>query len=82
VADLISVLADLRSPGPATMVAVALVGGLLATTCSALVAYYGAIVSYRAGIDPDNVGIPLVTSSIDLAGSKSIIIPVAVHGAA
>ncbi len=82
VADLISVLADLRSPGPATMVGVALVGGLLATTCSALVAYYGAIVSYRAGIDPDNVGIPLVTSSIDLAGSLSFIIAVALLGAA
>jgi mgtE-like transporter len=81
VADLISVVADLRSPGPATMVGVALVGGLMATTCSALVAYYGAVVSYRAGIDPDNVGIPLVTSSIDLAGSMSFIIAVAVLGA-
>jgi len=82
VADLISVVADLRSPGPGTMIAVALVGGLLATTCSALVAYYGAVVSYRVGIDPDNVGIPLVTSSIDLAGSLSFIVAVAVLGAA
>ncbi len=82
VADLISVLADLASPGPLAMVGVALVGGLLATTCSALVAYYGAIVSYRAGIDPDNVGIPLVTSSIDLAGSLSFIIAVALLGVA
>jgi mgtE-like transporter len=82
VADLISVLADLRSPGPLAMVGVALVGGLLATTCSALVAYYGAIVSYRVGIDPDNVGIPLVTASIDLAGSLSFIIAVALLGVA
>lgn len=82
VADLISVVADLRSPGPAAMVGVALVGGLMATTCSALVAYYGAIVSYRAGIDPDNVGIPLVTSSIDLAGSLCFIIAVALLGVA
>ena len=82
VADLVSVLADLESPGPLAMVGVALVGGLLATTCSALVAYYGAIVSYRAGIDPDNVGIPLVTSSMDLAGSLSFIIAVALLGVA
>jgi mgtE-like transporter len=82
VADLISVLADLRSPGPLAMVGVALLGGLMATTCSAVVAYYGAIVSYRAGIDPDNVGIPLVTSSIDLAGSLSFIIAVALLGVA
>jgi mgtE-like transporter len=82
VADLISVVADLRSPGPAAMVGVALVGGLMATACSAVVAYYGAIVSYRAGIDPDNVGIPLVTSSIDLAGSLCFIIAVALLGVA
>jgi mgtE-like transporter len=82
VADLISWVADLRSPGPVAMVGVALVGGLMATTCSAIVAYYGAIVSYRAGIDPDNVGIPLVTSSIDLAGSLSFIIAVALLGVA
>ncbi len=82
VADLISVLADLASPGPLAMVGVALVGGLMATTCSALVAYYGAIVSYRAGIDPDNVGIPLVTSSIDLAGSLSFVIAVVLLGVA
>ncbi len=82
VADLISVVADLRSPGPAAMIGVALVGGLMATTCSAVVAYYGAVVSYRVGIDPDNVGIPLVTSSIDLAGSLSFIIAVALLGVA
>jgi mgtE-like transporter len=82
VADLISVLADLASPGPLAMVGVALVGGLLATTCSAFVAYYGAVVSFRAGIDPDNVGIPLVTSSIDLAGSLSFVIAVALLGVA
>jgi mgtE-like transporter len=82
VADLISVVADLRSPGPAAMVGVALVGGLMATACSAVVAYYGAIVSYRAGIDPDNVGIPLVTSSIDLAGSLCFIIAIALLGVA
>lgn len=82
VADLISVVADLASPGPLAMVGVALVGGLLATTCSAVVAYYGAIVSYRAGIDPDNVGIPLVTSSIDLAGSLSFIVAIALLGVA
>lgn len=80
VADVISLLADLRSPGPLVMVGVALVGGLLATTCSVLVAYYGAIASYRAGIDPDNVGIPMVTSAMDLAGSLSFVIAVTLLG--
>jgi mgtE-like transporter len=82
VGDLISAFADLRSPGALDMVGVALLGGLLATTFSVTVAYYGAIVSYRAGIDPDNVGIPLVTSSIDLIGSLSFVIAVALLGVA
>jgi mgtE-like transporter len=55
------------------MVVVAVVGGLLATTLSLAIAYYGAIVSYRLGLDPDNIGIPLVTSSIDQLGSISFI---------
>ncbi len=80
VADVISLLADLRSPGPLVMVGVALVGGLMATTCSVLVAYYGAIASYRAGIDPDNVGIPMVTSAMDLAGSLAFVIAVTLLG--
>ena len=52
--------------------------GLLATTFAIAVAYYGAIVSFRMGLDPDNFGIPLVTSSIDLMGSVSFIIAVAI----
>jgi mgtE-like transporter len=76
VADLAAWLIDLDSPGPFVMVVVAVVGGLLATTLSLAIAYYGAIVSYRLGLDPDNIGIPLVTSSIDLLGSISFILAV------
>jgi mgtE-like transporter len=76
VADLAAWLIDLESPGALTMVLVAVIGGLLATTLSIVVAYYGAIVSYRLGLDPDNIGIPLVTSSIDLFGSISFILAV------
>lgn len=76
VADLAAVLVDLASPGPLDMVLVAVVGGLLAATLSIAVAYYGAIVSYRLGLDPDNIGIPLVTSTIDLFGSVSFILAV------
>ena len=73
-------LADLASPGLADMVGVAVLGGLLATSFAGAVAYFGAVVSYRSGIDPDNVGIPLVTSSIDLVGSLSFVLAVALVG--
>jgi mgtE-like transporter len=76
VADVAALLIDLPSPGPLDMVVIALAGGFFATVASASVAYYGAIVSYRLGIDPDNVGIPLVTSSIDLIGSICFIVAV------
>jgi mgtE-like transporter len=80
VADIAAVLVDLRSPGPLDMVAVALVGGLLATTFAVGIAYYGAIASYRLGLDPDNLGIPLVTSTLDLVGALSFILAVVLIG--
>jgi mgtE-like transporter len=82
IADLAAALVDLPSPGALDMAIVALLGGFLATTFAIVIAYYGAVVSYRLGIDPDNVGIPLVTSSLDLIGSVCFILAVVVVGAA
>jgi mgtE-like transporter len=78
VGDLAAWLTDLPSPGPLDMVLVSLTGGLLATTFAVFVAYYSAILTFRAGLDPDNFGIPLVTSGIDLFGSISFILGVAI----
>jgi mgtE-like transporter len=81
IADVAAALVDLPSPGAVDMAIVALLGGFLATTFAIAIAYYGAVVSYRLGIDPDNVGIPLVTSSLDLIGSVCFILAVVVVGA-
>jgi mgtE-like transporter len=81
VADLAAALVDLASPGVLDMALVALLGGFLATSFAIAIAYYGAVVSYRLGIDPDNVGIPLVTSSLDLIGSVCFILAVVLVGA-
>ena len=80
VADLAAVVVDLRSPGPLDLVLIALLGGLLATTAAVLVAYSSAVASFRVGLDPDNVAIPMVTSSIDLVGSLSFVIAVTIVG--
>ncbi|HEY8546009.1 MAG TPA: magnesium transporter [Acidimicrobiales bacterium] len=82
VADLAAALIDLHSPGMLEMTYVALVGGFMATSFAVVVAYYGAVASYRVGIDPDNVGIPLVTSSLDLIGSVCFILAVVIVGLA
>lgn len=82
VADVAAALIDLRSPGLLEMTVVALLGGFMATSFAVAVAYYGAVASYRAGIDPDNVGIPLVTSSLDLIGSVCFVLAVVIVGLA
>jgi mgtE-like transporter len=71
--DLVSLLLGLDSPGPVRMIGISLIGGLLATTACVAITYYGAIAAYRLGLDPDNHGIPLVTSSMDLIGAVALI---------
>lgn len=79
-ADLVSVLLDLESPGPLRMVGISVIGGLLATSACVAITYYGAIAAYRLGLDPDNHGIPLVTSSMDLIGALSLIFAILLVG--
>jgi mgtE-like transporter len=81
VADVAAALIDLRSPGVVAMAAVAMLGGFLTVSFAIAIAYYGAMVSYRVGLDPDNVGIPLVTSSLDLIGSVCFVLAVLAVGA-
>jgi mgtE-like transporter len=79
-ADLAAAVTGLASPGAARMLAVSMLGGLVAVTFAVLVAYYGAIATFRLGLDPDNHGIPLVTSSMDLVGAFALILAIVVVG--
>lgn len=79
-AHLGSVAIGLESPGLADMVAVTLLGGLLANVFIAAVAYYGTIVAVRFGLDPDTYGIPVVTSTLDLVGAFTLILAIAALG--
>lgn len=81
-ADLAAAVAGLASPGVARMVGASMLGGLLATVFAVLIAYYGGIAAYRLGLDPDNHGIPLVTSSLDLVGAFALVIALVVLGIA
>jgi mgtE-like transporter len=75
-ADLLALAAGLESPGLAPMVAISTLSGLMATVFAIVVAYYGAVASYRLGMDPDTYGIPLITSSMDFLGVISIVIAI------
>jgi mgtE-like transporter len=79
--DLLAALglgASQLSPGFLTMLGVSALAGLIATTAAALAAYYGSIVSYRVGLDPDTYGIPIITAAVDLLGFMSLIIALVV----
>jgi mgtE-like transporter len=70
----------LRTPGFGTMLGVALVAGFVATGFSSLVAYLAAVATYRFGLDPDNHGIPIVTSTMDFLGAATLVTTIALFG--
>ncbi|MEJ5254174.1 MAG: magnesium transporter [Acidimicrobiales bacterium] len=81
-AEVVSLVFGLASPGAWQMVAVTLLGGLLATAVAVVVAYYGSAATYRLGLDPDNYGIPMMTSTMDLVGALSLVLAIIIVGVA
>jgi len=79
-ADIAAAVAHLRSPGSLEMIAVSMLAGLLATTFASLIGYYGAVATFRLGMDPDSHGIPIVCSSLDLLGAVSLILVIVALG--
>ena len=79
-ADIAATVTGLATPGLARMVGVSLLGGLLATTVAVAVAYWGGIGAHRLGLDPDNHGIPLVTSTMDLVGALALVVALVALG--
>ena len=73
-------LFGLASPGVLNMIAISLIGGFIAVFFALFIAYYGSIVTHRLGLDPDNYGVPLLTSSMDLVGAVSLIVAITVLG--
>lgn len=79
-ADVVAAVFDLASPGALQMIGVTMLAGAFATTAAVLVGYYGAVATYRLGLDPDNHGIPIVTSSLDFLGAVSLILAIVILG--
>jgi len=79
-ADVAALAAGLNSPGGLEMIAVSLLAGAVTTTFAVVVGFYGAVAAYRLGLDPDNHGIPIVTSSLDLLGALALILAIVALG--
>ena len=65
-------------PSVFVLVAVSLVGGLMATVALSIVAYAAAAAAFRFGLDPDNHGIPIVTATMDFLGILCLVSAVAI----
>ena len=79
-ADVLAFLTGLASPGVVEMVLLMLLAGIVATLLSCAIAYVAALVTYRLGWDPDNNGVPLVSSGSDFLGAVSLILSLVVLG--
>jgi mgtE-like transporter len=79
-AEIVSLATGRASPGLATMLGISFAAGFLATIISSAVAYYSAIATYRFGWDPDNHGIPIGSSVMDLAGTLCLVAAILLFG--
>jgi mgtE-like transporter len=61
-------------PSAASLVLGTLLAGLLVTPVTVVAGYYLAVVTYRFGLDPDNQGVPIITSVMDLAGVAVVLL--------
>jgi mgtE-like transporter len=79
-AGVIGELMNLASPGILVMVGVSLVAGMIATLLVIVISYYTAVATYRLGLDPDNHGIPIISSTMDLLGVIAFMIGLLAFG--
>ncbi len=79
-ADVLALVFDLGTPGAAEMVGLLLLAGILATTLAAVVAYLAALATYRLGWDPDNNGVPIVSSASDFLGAAAFMVSLVILG--
>lgn len=80
-AHLIAVASGMGTLGAPVMLAITLVAGLATVLFVIAIAYYGTIGAVAFRVDPDTYGIPVVTSSVDFAGSIALITVAVAFGA-
>jgi mgtE-like transporter len=73
--------AGVLHPGVAAIVGGTMLAGVIVLPITLLAGYYIAIVTTRFGLDPDNQGVPIITSLMDLAGVAAVLFAMGVSGA-
>jgi len=60
-------------PSAPALIGATLLAGIALTPITLVVGYYLAVVTFRFGLDPDNQGVPIITSVMDLAGVACVL---------
>jgi mgtE-like transporter len=67
-------------PSAASLIGGTVLAGIIVTPLTIVAGYYLAVVTYRFGLDPDNHGVPIITSVMDLSGVACILLVMSVSG--
>ena len=62
------------------LIGATLLAGAIVLPITLVVGYYVAVLTARFGIDPDNQGVPFITSLLDLAGVAAILLVMRTSG--
>ena len=80
VAWALSTLMEGPDPAPALLIGATLLAGAIVLPITLVVGYAIAVLTARFGIDPDNQGVPFITSLLDLAGVAAILLVMRLSG--
>jgi mgtE-like transporter len=80
VAWVLSRLTEGPDPGAAALIGATLLAGAIVLPLTLVVGYELAVLTSRFGIDPDNQGVPFITSLLDLAGVAAILLVMRTSG--
>jgi mgtE-like transporter len=67
-------------PGAAVLIGATMLAGAIVLPITLVVGYYLAVLTSRFGVDPDNQGVPFITSLLDLAGVAAILLVMRTSG--
>ena len=80
VAWALATLTEGPDPAPGSLIGATLLAGAIVLPITLVVGYYVAVLTARFGIDPDNQGVPFITSLLDLAGVAAILLVMRTSG--
>jgi mgtE-like transporter len=73
-------MTNLVHPGAGKMIGGTLLAGMMTIPPMLVLSYEIAVLTTRFGLDPDNAGVPIITSAMDLAGVAALLVAMTLVG--